>query len=807
METKKAVEEKRGISFISKYSQKTWIYTVALAVICIVIFSGFIFSDRMLFSSDQLGGLDSKVFMRTALVHHHQFPLWFNPRLGGMPTIDALFGDALYLPSIVFSALFPVPRAIGLKMILHIFLAGFFFFLMLRRGFKVGAPLAFIGGVFYMLNPEFFSHIYPGHDGKMYVIAWLPFIVWRLKALADVPTLRNATFLGLGIGISLLTSHVQMTYFILWGLFAYTAIAVARAVAVQHEKRRALRLGMLFCIAVAIGLGIGFIQLFPSLMYIRDAFSVRGVDRGFDYAASWSLHWPEFFSLWVPEFGNTLDYYWGGNAFKLNSEYAGGIVLLLAALAVAWKPRPWRWFWAGVAVFAVLYSLGAHTPVFHIAYAIVPGVKKFRACSMIMFWFSFSTILLSLLLLKDMLSGELSGVEGKHKGKLTKRLFIVLGVIAVLAVIFSMKDMLVGFFPFIAELDTKKRQVFEANFSRNFVPMLWLWFFFAAIAAGLIIAVLNKKIKPAAAIGVIFAMGCIDVLRVDTQFIKLINPQPYFYAEPALQNIRNEMARAPFRVFSLPGALPQNGEGIHGLEGVGGFHDNELHWYRTFRGDQQDRNYFDKLVGFTPKGEAYLKAEQINQGNAFLDIANVKYLLVRNGEELLALENRNALGRVSFAPNFIIMDSSRIVPALQSGGYDYRTTVALLADPMRKPPAPTPDSLANAVAALFSAQWQRYSPNDRIVRVTVPLDGFLRISEVYYPGWKILIDGKPASVNRSDLAWMAVFLPKGEHVVEMSAHSLYLAKAELVTFPLLAFLCLYWCTIGLLRKRKNGSGG
>jgi hypothetical protein len=457
-----------------------------------------------------------------------------------------------------------------------------------------------------------------------------------------------------------------------------------------------------------------------------------------------------------------------------------------------------------VAAFAALYALGAHTPVFHIAYAIVPGVKKFRACSMIMFWFSFSTILLSLLLLKDMLSGELSGGEEKSKGRLTKRLLILIGVIAALAVAFSLKDLLSGFFPFIAELDTKKRQVFDANFSRNFVPMLWLWFFFAAITVGLVIAVCNKKIRPAAAVGIIFAIGCIDAFRVDAQFIKFINPQPYFYTEPALQNIKKEMVRTPFRIFSLPGALPQNGEGIHGLEGVGGFHDNELHWYRAFRGDQQDRNYFDKMVGFTPKGEAYLKAEQIQQGNAFLDIADVKYLLVRNGVELLALENRNALGRVSFAPNFIVMDSSRIIPALQNNGYDYRTTVALLANPVLKPSAPTPDSLARAAAASFSVQWQRYSPNDRIVKVAAPQDGFLRISEVYYPGWKVFIDGKPVSVSRSDLAWMAVFLPRGEHVVEMKPRSLYLAKAQFVTFPLCAVLCLYWCAVWMLRKRKSG---
>jgi hypothetical protein len=802
VKTEKVSSDGTGKGFWLKHSHKTWVYAAAMAIIVIVIFSGFFFSDNMLFSSDQLTGLDSKVFMRTAIDTHHQFPFWFSPRLGGMPTIDALFGDAFYPIGIIINALFSVPKAIGFKMIFHIFLAGFLFFLMLRRGFKFPAPLAFVGGVFYMLNPEFFSHIYPGHDGKMYVIAWLPFIIWRLKMLADVPNLFNTSLLGFAIGISLISSHVQMNYFVLWGAFFYGVFVVLRHL-LRRDRAAALRFGAFFWSAVAIGLAIGFIQFFPPFMYVRDAFSVRGVDRGFEFASSWSLHWPDFFSLWVPEFGNTLDYYWSANPFKLNSEYAGGIVLVLGIMAVAWKSRPWRWFWLGVAVFSVLFSLGVHTPVFHIAYAIIPGVKKFRACSMIMFWFSFSTVLLAVLFLKDMLSREFLAFSGPQKKKRTRHLCVAIAALVGVALFFSIKDAVTGVFPFIAELDTNKRHIFDANFYRNFVPMLWLWLFFAVTVLVLIIAVMNAKIKVGLAVGIIFFIGFIDVLRVDVQFIKLINPKPYFYSEPAIEKLQKEMASVPFRVFSLPGSLPQNGEGIHGLEGVDGFHDNELCWYREFRGDREDRNYFEKLLGFSANGEAYLKAENIDKGNAFLDIANVKYLLVRSGGELLAVENRNALGRVSFAPNFTVMDSSRIIGALQGGGYDYRSTVALCATPSPRPSG----NIADSMTPGFSATWQSYTPNKRIVKVRAPIDGFLRISEVYYPAWKVFIDGKETTVYRSDYAWMAVTISKGEHTIEMMPHSLYFRKILFVSFLMIAALGFYWSALLFRKKVIVGSTG
>jgi len=797
VEAKKTKTTEQTARLYPTVFRNPWLYVGALALLCVIIFSGFFFSDKMLHSSDQLNGLDGRVFYKSSLVQDHQFPFWLNPRLGGMPTIDALFGDAFYPISVVMTFLFPVDRAIGLRMIFHIFLAGLFFFLMLRRAFGMSMPLAFLGGALYMLNPGFFSLIYPGHDGKMFVIAWLPYMVWRLKALSDRTTLLNMTLLGLGIGMSLLTSHIQMTYFALWGLFAYAVMAVIRY-ALQKDRNKAVKFGGYFCLAVLVGLGIGFIQLYPSMMYVQNAFSVRGVDRGFEYAASWSLHWPEFFSLIVPEFGNTLEYYWGGNPFKLNSEYAGGLVLLLAFLAVAWKSRPWRWLWAGVAVFTALYALGAHTPVFHIAYAIVPGVKKFRACSMIMFWFSFSTILLAMLFLKDMAADGLTYAANDWKKKRTKSLFIGIGVLFGIALLFSLKGVVAGL-PFVVGLDTEKRRIFDANFSRNFLPMLWVWFFLATAALGLVIAILHNKVKPAVAIGIIGILGFVDMLRVNVQFIKLVDSRPYFATEPVLTSLKAQMAEAPFRVFPLPGSLLQNGAGIHGLESVDGFHDNELRWYREFRGDQQNMNYLSRMIGFTENGQAFLRGDQIEKGNAFLNIANVRYLLIRNGRQLQSIENQNAFGRVSFAPKMTVMDSAAIIAALRDSGYDYRTTVAFLDTPAVTFPRVMDSAIPQAP---LSVTWQKYTPNRRSVKVIVPMDGYLRISEVYYPGWKVTVDGKPVPVFRADFSWMAIPLTRGDHVVEMRPHSLYFAKAAWVTVPLVLVLCVFWAAVAVAARGR-----
>jgi hypothetical protein len=777
-----------------------------MVLLVLVLFGQFIFSDKMLHSSDQMTGFGSRVFQKTALQHFHQFPLWLNPRLGGMPTIDAMFGDAFYVPSMVCHLLMSVPRAISMKMVLHVLLAGIFFFYMLRRGFRMSPLISGAGAIFYMFNPQFVSHIYPGHDGKMFVIAWLPFIIWQLKLLMDQPKPLTMALFGFGIGMSILTSHIQMTYFVLWGTFLYWLFAAGTTLIIRKEQKTAVRQSLYFWGAIVLGLGMGAMQLFPSFLYIRDAFSVRGADRGFEFASSWSLGWPEVFSLWIPEFVNSLDFYWGQNPFKLNSEYAGMLPLLLAAAAIVIKPKNrWRIFWGVIAVGTVLFSLGAHTPVFHIAYALIPGVKKFRACSMIMFWFSFSTALLSALFLKDLVSGVFQSFSEEKRKQWAKGLLIAMGVCLALTLLFSVQGFVKGLFSGIIAEQGKER-VFEANFTRNFLPFLWVWCVLTITVLGLLRGNVTGKLSAPVVIIVILLLGIVDAMRVDAKFIKLVNPAPYFHEEPSLKPLIASMEKEPFRCYALPGALPQDGEGIHHLEGISGFHDNELHWYREFRGDQQDRNYISSLIGMNAQGQPYLKAEMISRGNPFLNIANAKYLLVRNGTTLLTLPNDSAFDRLSYIPSYTVMDSSSVVEALRSESFDYRRTVALTEKPVLPASFSVPDNSLPINNALRT-EWLSYTPNYRKATVEMPADGFLQIAEVFYPGWEIRVDGKEARYYRSDLAWMALPLTSGSHMVEMLPHSKYLGTFLPVSFVAIGIILgIIVMTVVAERKRKISAG-
>ncbi|MBD3322223.1 MAG: hypothetical protein GF350_14080 [Chitinivibrionales bacterium] len=790
---------------LSSLSNNHYIHIGVLALITIALYSQFIFSDKMLYSTDQIGGLDSKVFFRNSVIEDHQFPTWFSCRLGGMPSIDASFGDAFYPPSILIHIIFPIHRALGIKLILHVLLAGIFFYILLLKGFGAPPLIACIGAVLYMLNPQFISHTYPGHDGKMFIIAWLPFVVWRLKMLMEKPGLLNSTLLALGIAACLLTSHVQLTYFMLWGLFLYWVIFLFLQWKEEKNITGLIPAGGFFWLAVFLGLAMAFLQLYPTFMFVRGAYSVRGVDRGFDFAASWSLHWEEFISLWIPEFVNWLEYYWGSNPFKLNSDYAGAMITLFGIISVVSRPKPWRIFWGAIVVLAVLYSLGAHSPVFHLAYHLVPGVKKFRAASMMMFWASFGFALLTGLFFIDVFRGKFASMEESARKKWQKGLFIALAAITALTLLFSMKGFTSSVASALSESlgDPEKAQAFEMNFDKNFVPMLWLWWFFAAAALLMLWALIAGKVNKTVFAVVIAIIGITDAARVDSNFIKAVSARPYFYTEQELADLADRMDKAPFRCFSLPGALTQNGEGIHGLEGITGFHDNELRWYRKFRGDRANAHFFQGLIDRRPDGKTYLVPSNLKKGNNFLNIANARYILTRQKGRILTIQNSGALGRLSFVPGYKLFDETEILRALREGTYDIRHAVGLMEKPQKTPAPFVETDSTGPLYPSYSVAWEKYSVNYRRAVVNAPRDGFLRISEVYYPGWEIFIDGTQSKIYRADYAWMAVYFPEGTHTVEMRPRSQYLRTAAMISFPVIIGMIIYWIIAAFIAKPQS----
>jgi uncharacterized membrane protein YfhO len=71
-------------------------------------------------------------------------------------------------------------------------------------------------------------------------------------------------------------------------------------------------------------------------------------------------------------------------------------------------------------------------------------------------------------------------------------------------------------------------------------------------------------------------------------------------------------------------------------------------------------------------------------------------------------------------------------------------------------------------AAEAAVQVVRHAPDVVEIEVDSPAEGFLVLSDPYYPGWRATVDGDPATILRADYAFRALAVPAGPHRVTMA---------------------------------------
>src|SRR5207253_2768585 len=190
----------------------------------------------------------------------------------------------------------------------------------------------------------------------------------------------------MGIGLSILSQHVQMTYYMLVaaGLFALY-LCFGTGTATTSDRIRVLGLAS---VAIALGFGIAAIQLLPAFEHMPLSARAVSVQGGFAGSTTYGIPWvhiPEFFLKNFVGWGHPGTY-WGPNGLKLHSEYLGLPVIALALLgAGAGKDARLRLWLAGIGLLFLLIGLGKGTPFYHLWWSVMPYVKQMRAPGMAYF--------------------------------------------------------------------------------------------------------------------------------------------------------------------------------------------------------------------------------------------------------------------------------------------------------------------------------------------------------------------------------------------------------------------------------------
>jgi hypothetical protein len=99
-----------------------------------------------------------------------------------------------------------------------------------------------------------------------------------------------------------------------------------------------------------------------------------------------------------------------------------------------------------------------------------------------------------------------------------------------------------------------------------------------------------------------------------------------------------------------------------------------------------------------------------------------------------------------------------------AGEADYRQQVILEVPglPVYARCEPPPPAAAGAQPTIAL---ETNGPNQLTVRLDAPVDGWLVLSDTWYPGWSAWLDGKPAAIYPANGLFRAVFVNSGIHEV------------------------------------------
>ena len=304
--------------------------------------------------------LPNRAEVTWALRHLH-LPQWDPLRFAGSPLLANPQAAVLYPLHWPLLVLAP-DRAQDVALVLHVAIAAVGAYAFARLALRTSPLAAVVAGAGFGLSGFVEAHI--GHFEQTTSLAWLPWALLATDRLAIAEDLRRAARpvagLAAALALTALAGHTQYLHLAIATVLVY-ALIVARPFA---SAARALA-------GVALGVALAAIQLVPTELLSRR--SVRSGGLSFHDAVAYSLPRSRALTAFLPDFTR---------APHAGVEYVAGLpwaVLALAAIAVATGRAGRRGVaLAAIAVLGLVLALGSGTPVFRLAYDIVPAMDSFR---------------------------------------------------------------------------------------------------------------------------------------------------------------------------------------------------------------------------------------------------------------------------------------------------------------------------------------------------------------------------------------------------------------------------------------------
>jgi hypothetical protein len=545
---------------------------------------GFIYRPNSVYSDLTITHWPNALFIRDSLSKWGQVPLWRPLILGGEPFAANPLSGLWYPPNWLLVAL-PLTPAFNLLFILHAAWAGWGGY-RLARAAGVSAAGAMLAALTLMFTPKAVAHLASGHVGLYCAWAWLPWVLWAVRRLAERGGPRDVAAAATTTAM-LTLADVRLGFY--GGLAAVGYWALLKIRAWRSEIGGISNLQSLIA-------GLGAVMLAGALVGVQMlplAMVARRLNRGgLSLAESGIASLPPRYlvGLLVADHGG----------FQEWMTYVGAVSLVLAVIGLArWRSRE-RWWWGGLALAAGVYSLGTYTPLYGALYRVLPPLGWLRGPARA--WF------LVVVAVGVLAARGLTALEGV--GRVTARVvptFVAVGLVGV-----ALAGGIGGLF---------------LRLPANVVVAVVVW-----PLAGMLVALrAGGRLRAHLFGGLALALTLADLWIVGFTLYR-VRPAGEVLAEgqEAAEWLATRLR--PFRVYSPSYSIPQHTGAVYGIETADGVDPFQLADYAAFmrRATGVDVPGYSVTIPAFPEaaaGEDMLLANQ----NAPLDLRllgllNVRYL-------------------------------------------------------------------------------------------------------------------------------------------------------------------------------------
>lgn len=702
------------------------------------------------------------------IVKSGELPLWNPYYLGGVPFLATEPWGAFFYPLHVIYYFLPPSQAFGYSACLHLFLAALFAYWYLRSiqverlGAMFGAMALGFGG-FFLVNLMWLPIVCTA--------AWAPLVFACFECYWRNGRWTHGILMALATAMCLLAGYPITFVFIMFGFALYVAARVGLSLRERGGRAREIAKPVVVAVvAVVAGVLLSAVQLLPT--YEASQFAER-VHLPYEERIAPGRSPVALATALVPDvFGNPADpatpswsYEQFGRGVPVNyappNIYTGILPLILSTWALANERNRYTLFFSALAalsisifldipglVFRVLYLL----PVFRVGRQVEAKVLYGFAVA-VLAAFGFSSLLRQM--------GHKRRVTARRAGYALMSLGIAVAAAAVLG----------------APIDSWARvqglELFREWYGYN-VPNFLRFALLLLVSSALLILRSRRALASYRFRALAFSLLVVDLLWFGWKFNRPQHAQDFLFQTEGIGFLQED--QDIFRVVRGPGGkkvLPPNTAAVFGISDLQGFSPVVL-------------DYYASLVGLIEDDICGVRAvrnltEVSSLDSKLLDMLNVKYILTRptGVDELVRrdaiddtielvfdgdmkiYQNKDALPRVFPVTEFVVLRTKEeILAELASEEFEPSRIVILEEEPQIRHLSVGPPSERSRADIL------EYGPNRVLAEAEMSEDGFLVLGDVYYNGWKALVDGEVSHIYKANYALRAVQLKQGRHVVE-----------------------------------------